>query len=112
MGATTFRRTVNIARTLKALTQWQVGLFMMSVSRFGGELGYAHFTATSECVGGKQGFVEGDALFAGAAEGTPINMSGSFYTLDDGIPGNTDPSVLNGFLCIKVAGELSVPDTA
>jgi RHS repeat-associated protein len=86
------------------LTQWQVGMFMISGGRLHGEVGYAHFTATSECVNGKQGFADGSGLFVGAAEGSPINMSGSFYTMDDGIPGNTDPSILNGLFVYQGGG--------
>lgn len=86
------------------LTQWQIGLFMASGGRLHGEFGYAHYIATSECVDNTQGFADGSALFIGGAEGSPINFSGSTFTVDDGIPGNTDPSVLNGLFVYQGAG--------
>lgn len=86
------------------LTKWQVGMFMTSGGRYGFEIGYGHFTATSDCAGGKRGHADGHAVFGGPSAGTPAGFSGSFYAVDDGIPGNTDPSVLNGLFVYQGAG--------
>lgn len=77
------------------LTQWTVGVFSIG----GGDLlegGYVRFQAISQCVDGKQTMAEGNAIFGGAGLGLPIGFSGSTVIVDDGIPGNLDPSVFNG----------------
>jgi RHS repeat-associated protein len=86
------------------LTKWQMGMFMTSGGRYGVEIGYAHFTATSDCAGGKRGHADGHAAFIGPSVGTPAGFSGSFYTVDDGIPGNSGPSTLNGLFVYQGAG--------
>jgi hypothetical protein len=88
----------------RGLTQWTIGMSMYSVGRSGVEFGYAHFVATSDCVDGKKGSADGNIAFIGPSIGTPFNMSGSTFVVDDGIPGNTDPSVLSGRFVYQGAG--------
>ena len=89
------------------LTKWSVGIFMAGGGNWGGEAGWAHFIATSECVDGRQGYADGHVLFIGGSFGTPVAFSGSTYTVDDNMPGNTDPSVLNGpFVYQGVGGSM------
>lgn len=86
------------------LTQWSIGVFSISGGKIGFEGGYARFQATSQCVDGKQTLANGNVVFGGAAYGLPIGFSGSTVTVDDGIPGNLDPSVLNGLYVYQGAG--------
>jgi len=68
------------------------------------EAGYGRFSADSQCVNGKRTHAEGNVLFAGGAFGTPISFSGSTITVDDGVPGNLDPSVLAGMYVYQGGG--------
>ena len=71
------------------LTKWTVGIFYI-----GGPVGYVRFQATSECVNGKRTMAEGNVFLWSLGVGG--GFSGSTVTVDDGIPGNLDPSVFNG----------------
>jgi len=86
------------------LTQWSVGVFNISAGKFVLETGYVRFSATSQCVDGKQTHADGNALFVGGAFGLPIGFSGTNVIVDDGIPGNLDPSVFNGTYVYQGAG--------
>lgn len=71
------------------LTRWSVGMFNIGLSA-----GYVRFQAVSQCVDGKRTMAEGNVGFFSLGEG--MGFSGSTVIVDDGIPGNLDPSVLNG----------------
>jgi RHS repeat-associated protein len=92
------------------LSTWSVGLVTGSGGREGFEGGLGHYMASTRVPSkdpcGKTTVVTAWGLvgFAGPAYGLPGNLSGSNYTVDDGIDGNTDPSVLNGLFVYQGGG--------
>lgn len=85
-------------------TKWNIGIFNVGGGKSFFEGGYARFWAVSECEDGKVTSANGNILFAGAAFGTPISFAGSNTVVDDGIPGNLDPSVLEGLYVYQGVG--------